>query len=260
MTEKFDPGVIIEYLDDLNREFLYELSCLQIELIQMQKHILETGQRLLILFEGRDTAGKGGSIHRFSHHLNGRHYRVVALPKPTVAEQGQWYFQRYLKHLPDPGDIAFFDRSWYNRAVVEPVMGFCTDEQHERFLDQVNTVEKFLVDDGIHLVKFWYSIDREEQKRRMRERGTNPLKQWKLSPVDRAAAHKWDEFTRYKLKMFERTATGHAPWHVVKGNAKRSARLESIRFVLSRFDYPDRGFTGQRIEPDPAVISTLSGA
>jgi polyphosphate kinase 2 len=259
LSEKFDPAVIIDYVEDLDKDYLYELSCLQVELIQLQKYIMESRQRLLVIFEGRDTAGKGGAIQRFAQHLNPRHYRVVALPKPSAAERGQWYFQRYLKHLPDPGDIAFFDRSWYNRAVVEPVMGFCTEEQHSRFLEQVNTVEGFLVEDGIHLIKFWYSIDIGEQQRRVQDRQVNPLKRWKLSPVDRAAAQKWDDFTRYKQRMFERTATALCPWQIVKGNRKRAARLESIRFVLNGFDYPGKGSTGQRIEPDDSVITVLSG-
>jgi polyphosphate kinase 2 len=255
VTDRFEPEVIIDYLDDVDKDYLYELSCLQVELIRLQKHIMESRERLLILFEGRDTAGKGGAILRFAQHLNPRHYRVVALPKPTEAERGQWYFQRYLVHLPDPGQMAFFDRSWYNRAVVEPVMGFCTPEQYERFFEQVNTVERFLVEDGIRLIKFWYSIDQGEQLRRVHEREVNPLKSWKLSPVDRAAAYKWDAFTEYKQRMFERTSTEHCPWQIVRGNRKREARLESMRFVLSRFDYPEKGSTGQRVEPDPAVVT-----
>lgn len=259
MNERFDPEVILDYVEDLDKEYLYELHCLQVELIQLQKHLRETRGRLLILFEGRDTAGKGGSIQRFSQYLNPRHYRVVALPKPSTAEAGQWYFQRYLRHLPDPGEIVFFDRSWYNRAVVEPVMGFCTPEQHERFLEQVNVIERFLIEDGIALIKLWFSIDLGEQRKRVADRETNPLKRWKLSPVDRAAAAKWDDFTRYKNKMFEHTSTEISPWRIVRGNAKRKARLESLRFVLSRFDYPGRGATGQRIEPDPSIVFTPSG-
>jgi polyphosphate kinase 2 len=256
-VERFDPETIIDHLDDSDRDYLYEVSCLQVELLQLQMHIRATGQRLLILFEGRDTAGKGGAIIRFTQHLNHRHHRVVALPKPTEAESGQWYFQRYLEHLPDPGEIAFFDRSWYNRAVVEPVMGFCTPEQHEAFLEQVNVVEKLLVDDGIHLIKFWFSIDLDEQLKRVLGRKNNPLKRWKLSPVDQAAAARWEEFTRYKNKMFERTSTEYCPWWVVRGNVKKIARLESIRFVLDRFDYPDKGITGQRVTPDPTIVTHM---
>ena len=256
-TERFDPEVIVEYIDDLDKDYLYELSCLQVELVQLQRHLIQTKQRLLVIFEGRDTAGKGGAIIRFTQHLNPRHYRVVALPKPTPAEQGQWFFQRYLQRLPDPGQIAFFDRSWYNRAVVEPVMGFCTLEQHETFMEQVNVIERFLVEDGIHLFKLWYSIDYDEQKRRVEDRKLNPLKRWKLSPVDQAAAQKWDDFTLFKEKMFQRTATQHAPWYRIHGNVKKTARLESMRLVLDHFDYPDKGATGQRLEPDTTIIESL---
>lgn len=253
--KRFDPKVILDYVEDDDFDYRYELSCLQVELIQLQKHVRESGRRLLVIFEGRDTAGKGSAILRFTQHLNPRHIRTVALAKPTETERGQWYFQRYLRHLPNPGEIVFFDRSWYNRAVVEPVMGFCTEEEHERFLSQVNPVERLLVEDGIVLIKFWYSIDFDEQRRRVEDRKANPLKQWKLSPVDQAAALKWDDFTRFKHRMFERTSTDVCPWYVVKGNRRRTARLESMRFVLSRFDYPSRGFTGQRIEPDMTMVS-----
>ena len=259
MADRFEPDVILDYLDGLDREYLYELSCLQVEMIHLQRHLMETRERLLLVFEGRDTAGKGGAIIAFTQHLNPRHIRVVALPKPTEVEAGQWYFQRYLKHLPDPGQIAFFDRSWYNRAVVEPVMGFCTAEQHELFLEQVNVVERLIVEDGTHLIKLWYSIDYQEQQRRVEDRKHNPLKSWKLSAVDQAAAAKWDEFTHYKEKMFQRTATEHAPWYVVHGNARRRARLESMRFVLNRFDYPSKGFTGQRLEPEHDIITVRKG-
>lgn len=255
MEERFDPGVIVDYVDDLDKDYLYELSCLQVELIQLQKHLMETKQRLAILFEGRDTAGKGGAITAFSQHLNPRHHRIVALSKPTAVERGQWYFQRYLKHLPDPGEIVFFDRSWYNRAVVEPVMGFCSMEEHERFLDQVNTIEAFLVADGIHLIKLWFSIDYAEQQRRVKDRKVNPLKRWKLSPVDQAAASKWHEYTQFKEKMYDRTSTAHCPWRIIHGNRRRVARVESIRLVLSVFDYPGKGKTQQRVEPDPAIVT-----
>ena len=186
-TPPFDAALLDEYLDELDREYLSDLLRLQVELLELQRHIRETKQRVVILFEGRDTAGKGGAILRFTQHLNPRHLRIVALGKPTPVEAGEWYFQRYIRVLPTAGEIVFFDRSWYNRAVVEPVMSFCTTEQHEAFMTQVNMVERLLIEDGIRIIKFWFSIDAEEQLRRLGNRAANPLKAWKLSPVDLAA-------------------------------------------------------------------------
>jgi len=234
-----------------------EFIKLQIEMIAMQKWVQETGQRLAILFEGRDTAGKGGSILRFTRYLNPRAYRIVALPKPTELEHGQWYFQRYISKLPNKGQIVFFDRSWYNRAVVEPVMGFCTEEQHEVFMKEVVALEKMLVEDGIHLFKFWFSIDPKEQKRRLKERSINPLKKWKLSSVDIEAQLKWHEYTHYKELMFDRTSWSNAPWLSMKGNNKKKARLEAIRHVLSLLDYTDKGSTGISLQPDEQIITVM---
>jgi len=230
---------------------------LQVEMIAMQKWVQETGQRVAIIFEGRDTAGKGGSILRFTRYLNPRHYRVVALPKPSEVEQGQWYFQRYINRLPNRGEIVFFDRSWYNRAVVEPVMGFCSTEQYEKFMKEVVVLEKMLVEDGIHLFKFWFSIDIKEQKSRLKERFVNPLKKWKLSTVDIEAQQKWHEFTHYKELMFESTSWDKAPWLSLKGNNKKKARMEAIRYVLSSMDYTDKGSTQVNLLPDEEIITVM---
>ncbi|MEH0155807.1 polyphosphate kinase 2 [Limibacter armeniacum] len=228
---------------------------LQTELVTMQRWIQEHNKRLVVLFEGRDTAGKGGAIMRFVRFLNPRGYRVVALPKPTETEKGQWYFQRYLKELPNPGEIIFFDRSWYNRAVVEPVMGFCSEKEYSVFLKQVNQLEEMLFEDGIQIVKLWFSIDVDEQKNRLEERKTNPLMQWKLSTVDMQAQLKWNDFTLYKEKMFESTSTENHPWVVIKGNDRDVARKEAMRYVLSVVEYEGKGLTGERLMPNREVVS-----
>ena len=191
---------------------------------------------------------------RFVRFLNPRGYRIVALPKPNEIQQKQWYFQRYFTQLPDPGEIAFFDRSWYNRAVVEPVMGFCEPDQYEVFMDQVTILEEMMIRDGITIIKFWFSISVEEQKKRLEERKVNPLMHWKLSTVDALAQAKWDEYTRYKEAMFERTSTKRNPWLVVQGNDRDRACLESMRYVLNQMKYAGRGETGSRIEPDPEIV------
>ncbi len=229
-----------------------ELQRLQVELVKMQRWVQEQGKRVAILFEGRDAAGKGGAIRRFIEHLNPRAMRVVALPKPTEMEQGQWYFQRYVNQLPNKGEIVFFDRSWYNRAVVEPVNKFCTKEQYQRFLRQVPEFEHMLYEDGIMLIKFWFSISKEEQKRRFAARRQNPLKQWKISPVDQRAQKLWDKYTRYKEEMFSKTHTSFSPWIIVKANDKKTARLESIKYVLKTVGYRE----GAAFEffPDPEVV------
>ncbi len=232
-----------------------ELKSLQVELIRLQNWVHENNLRVVILFEGRDAAGKGGAIKRFTESLNPRKYRVVALPKPTEVEMGQFYFQRYMAQLPNPGEIVFFDRSWYNRAVVEPVFNFCTEEQYERFMHEVPEIEHALVNDGIILIKFWFSISKETQRARFKERENNPLKQWKLSPVDLEAQKRWDDFTRYKEQMFSRTHTGYAPWIIVNSNDKLSARLEAIRYVLSTIPYEPKGKNSKvLLSPDPAVV------
>jgi len=230
----------IEDFYQVNPKYIDNLYFLQVELLKLQKYINDKKLRLAIIFEGRDAAGKGSAISRFSQFLNPRTFRSVALGKPTKLERGQWYFQRYLKRLPNAGEITFFDRSWYNRAMVEPVMGFCSDEQHQLFMQQVNLVEKMLVDDGVVLVKFWFSIKIEEQKDRIQQRLSVPLIQWKVSPVDLAAQEKWEDFTHYKNKMFEHTHTEHSPWLIVRGHDREDSRMEAIRYVLSLFEYEDK--------------------
>jgi polyphosphate kinase 2 len=230
---------------------------LQTEMVWMQHSLHSQRKRLIIIFEGRDTAGKGGAIMRFVRFINPRYYNIVALSKPTEVEMGQWYFQRYIKNLPDPGRIAFFDRSWYNRAVVEPVMGFCTQQQYESFLRQVVLLENMLLEDGIIIVKFWFSIDLEEQKRRLEERKTNPLKQWKLSTVDAQAQAKWSDFTRYKEAMFKATSTPQCPWVVVQGNDRDLGRLEAMRYLLNNIDYENKGNTGERLTHDNRIIQVI---
>jgi polyphosphate kinase 2 len=231
-----------------------ELLRLQSELVSLQKHIAENNMRVAILFEGRDAAGKGGSIKRFKEHLNPRTSRVVALTKPTEVEKGQWYFRRYIKELPNPGEIVFFDRSWYNRAVVEPVMGFCSNEQYYKFMAQVPEFEHLLYEDNVKVIKFWFSISKEEQKKRFDSRIQNPLKRWKFSPVDMKGQELWDSYTHYKELMFSKTHNNFSPWIMVKTNCKKEARLESMRYVLSQFEYEDKGHSGCRLLPDPNVI------
>jgi polyphosphate kinase len=232
-----------------------ELVKLQIELVKLQRWVLDKEKRLAILFEGRDAAGKGGTIRRFTEHLNPRLMRVVALPKPTEEEKGQWYFQRYIKQLPNEGEIVFFDRSWYNRAVVEPVNEFCTESQYEMFIQQVPEFENMLYEDGVTIIKFWFSISKEEQATRFKARKINPLKQWKLSPIDDRAQELWEQYTHYKEVMFSKTHTSFAPWIIVKANDKRAARLESIRHVLNAIDYAGKNDAKVRIAPDPDVVT-----
>jgi polyphosphate kinase 2 len=232
-----------------------ELESLQIELVKLQRWIHEEGKRLAIIFEGRDAAGKGGTIRRFIEHLNPRSMRVVALPKPTEEERGQWYFQRYMKQLPNRGEIVFFDRSWYNRGIVEPVNGFCTRAEYERFMQQVPEFEHMLVEDGVTLVKFWFSISREVQLARFESRRQNLLKQWKLSPLDSKAQDLWDAYTKYKETVFSRTHTSYSPWIIVKANDKRRARLESIRYVLSLMDYKGKDNSRTSLFPDPNIVT-----
>ncbi len=213
---------------------------LQVELLKLQAWVKESGERVVILFEGRDAAGKGGTIKRFMEHLNPRGARVVALEKPSERERGQWYFQRYIQHLPTRGEIVLFDRSWYNRAGVERVMGFCTDEEYEEFLRQVPEFERHLVRSGIRLFKFWFSVSRKEQRRRFKSRETDPLKQWKLSPIDQASLDKWDAYTRAKENMFLYCDTSDAPWTIIKSDCKRRARLNAMRYLLHRIPYAEK--------------------
>ena len=235
-------------------EYEAELAKLQSEFVDLQKWIAQKKMRVAIIFEGRDAAGKGGSIKRFKEHLNPRNSRVVALTKPTEVEMGQWYFRRYIKVLPNPGEIVFFDRSWYNRAVVEPVMGFCTKKQYEKFIVQVPEFEHLLYEDNLKIIKFWFSISKEEQKKRFDARLNNPLKRWKFSPVDMKGQEMWDKYTHYKEQMFSKTHTNFSPWVIVKTNDKKKARLESMRHVLSQFDYKGKGSSNITLLPDPNII------
>ena len=213
---------------------------LQVELLKLQAWAKETGQRIVLLFEGRDAAGKGGTIKRFMEHLNPRGARVIALEKPTEVERGQWYFQRYVQHLPTAGEIVLLDRSWYNRAGVERVMGFCTDGEYQEFMRQTPQFERQLVRSGIHLIKFWFSVSRKEQRRRFKEREAHPLKQWKLSPIDLASLDKWDDYTKAKEAMFFETDTADAPWTVIKSDCKKRARLNAMRYVLQKLPYSNK--------------------
>lgn len=210
---------------------------LQVELLKLQAWVKASRQKVVILFEGRDAAGKGGAIKRFMEHLNPRGARVVALEKPSDVERGQWYFQRYVTHLPTAGEIVMFDRSWYNRAGVERVMGFCTDEEYREFMRQAPEFERNLVRSGVHLIKFWFSVSREEQRRRFEERKAHPLKQWKLSPIDLSSLDKWEVYTKAKEAMFFNTDTADAPWTVVKSDCKKRARVNAMRYILHRLPY-----------------------
>lgn len=231
-----------------------ELSLLQAQMVALQDYVFRKNLRVAIIFEGRDAAGKGGSVKRFTEHLNPRSMRVVALTKPTEIERGQWYFRRYIKQLPNMGEMVFFDRSWYNRAVVEPVMGFCNSTQYEQFMVQSPEFEHMLYEDGVVLIKFWFSISKEEQKKRFDLRLQNPLKDWKYSPVDEKGQELWDTYTKYKEQMFARTHTSFSPWVIVKTNNKRKARLESMKYVLTQFDYEGRDQSPVNIFPDVDVI------
>lgn len=218
----------------------HSLKRLQVELLKLQKHVKEQNLKVLIIFEGRDAAGKGGTIKRITEHLNPRGARVVALGKPSDVEKTQWYFQRYVEHLPSAGEIVLFDRSWYNRAGVEPVMGFCTREEHQEFLHEVPTFERMLVNAGIKVIKFYLSVSKSEQHKRLKERETNPLKQYKLSPIDIKAQEMWAKYTMAEYSMFMASHTDYAPWTVIDFNKKKKARLDCIRHILRQISYPDR--------------------
>ncbi len=226
---------------------------LQVELLKLQAWVKETGQKVVIVFEGRDAAGKGGAIKRFMEHLNPRGAHVVALEKPSEVERGQWYFQRYIQHLPTAGEIVLFDRSWYNRAGVERVMGFCTADEYAEFMRQTPEFERNLVRSGVHLIKFWFSVSKGEQLRRFKEREAHPLKQWKLSPIDLASLDKWDDYTKGKEAMFFYSDTADAPWTVVKSDCKKRARLNAMRYVLHKLPYANKDI--ERIGPlDPLLV------
>jgi polyphosphate kinase 2 len=237
--------------------YLEQLRLLQIELLKMQQWVKETGARVCVLFEGRDAAGKGGAISRFTANINPRGARVVALAKPSDVERTQWYFQRYVAELPSGGEIVLFDRSWYNRAVVERVMGFCTPEQYATFIRQVPAFERMLVDDGIHLVKLWFALGRDEQKERFEARRNDPLKRWKISPVDEVAVEKYDDYTDAVADMMLLTDTDQAPWTVINGNEKRRARLAAIAKVLGRVPYEPKETA--LATPDPKVAAPAAG-
>jgi polyphosphate kinase 2 len=225
------------------------VKSLQEELIKMQKWIADNEQKVVILFEGRDAAGKGGAIRRITQYLNPREFTIVALPKPTEEEQSQWYFQRYINKLPQKGKIVFFDRSWYNRAVVEPVNGFCTEDEYNIFMNQVNEFERMIIESGIHLIKIYFSITKEEQARRFEDIKKSPVKKWKFSSVDQDALRLWDRYTDFKSTMFDKTNTERAPWYIIKANKKTKARIESIEKVLELIPY---------VPKDTNLISHLS--
>jgi polyphosphate kinase 2 len=230
--DQINPQKVLRYV-----KYEKTLEDLQVELIKMQQWVIRENKRVCLLFEGRDAAGKGGAIRRVTHHLNPRNYKVVALPKPTEQERGQWYFQRYINKLPNPGEIVLFDRSWYNRAVVEPVNGFCTEEEYRRFMDEVNNFEEMITRDGVILIKFYFSITKAEQASRFKDIASNPLKRWKMSPVDAKAQELWDVYTEYKERMFEHTHTDMNPWIILKANRKTAARVAVIKHILNIIPY-----------------------
>lgn len=259
VTAEAFPSGCYPYGDKLKKSrYEKELGHLHLELVKLQAHRQATGNRILILFEGRDAAGKGGTINAFRSYLNPRHARTVALSKPTDREQTQWYFQRYIEHYPAEGEMVMFDRSWYNRAGVEPVMGFCTEDQHREFLKQVTNVERLIVDDGIKFFKLWLNVGQEMQLKRFHDRRHDPLKSWKLSPIDHKALGLWDDYTAARDLMLEKTHSSHAPWTIVRSNDKRRARLNAIRHVLLSLDYDgkDKAAIG---EIDPQIIGSGPG-
>ena len=231
-NEEIIPQKSIRYLDYAKR-----LKKLQVELIKLQAYVIENGQRVIVIFEGRDSAGKGGAIRRITERINPRHFRIVALPRPSEEEQSQWYFQRYIKQFPKAGEILFFDRSWYNRAVVEPVNNFCTKEEYHTFINQVNDFERMITQSGIQLVKTYMSISKKEQAKRFDEIRNNPLKQWKISKVDEKAQELWDSYTDYKNKMFDNTIQSGIPFKVIKANRKTEARIDAIEYLLKKIPY-----------------------
>lgn len=245
------------YKEKLGREeYEHQKAELQIELLKLQKWVGDTGERIVMIFEGRDAGGKGGTIKRFMEHMNPRQAHVVALTVPSQREQGQWYFQRYISTLPSKGEMALYDRSWYNRGVVEPVMGFCTPKQHKLFLKQAPAFEKMLTEEGIRLYKFWFSVSREEQFRRFKSRETDALKQWKLSPVDQDGLQRWDEFTKAKNQMFEKTDVPWAPWTVIRSDGKKRARLNCMRHVLHSLPYKGKN-KKIAVPADPKILGSV---
>lgn len=249
----FEKGTY-PYKNKLDRgAYEADKSALQVELLKVQHWVQETGQKYVLLFEGRDAAGKGGTIKRFTEHLNPRAARVVALNKPTDEERGQWFFQRYIKHLPTAGEMVLYDRSWYNRAGVERVMNFCAPSEYLEFMRQTPEFERMLSRSGIKLFKYWFSVTQDEQKKRFSSRETDPLKRWKLSPIDRASLDKWDDYTEAKEAMFFYTDTADAPWTVIRSNDKKRARLTCMRHFLSQLDYPNKDLEVAS-PPDPLIF------
>lgn len=241
------------FVKNWHLEYEQELKCLQIELMKLQLHMQRTGDRMLMIFEGRDAAGKGGTIKRITANLNPRNTRVVALTKPNETESSQWYFQRYTPHLPSAGEMVLFDRSWYNRAMVEPVMSFCTDEQNKRFLKDVPMLEEMLVKDGIHLFKFYFSVSKDVQKQRFDSRKTDPLKQYKLSPVDNLAQKYWNEYSVRKFQMLSETNRTMSPWTIIRSDVKKSARINCIKYILANMEYEDK-VSAEDLLCDPKII------
>ncbi|MDJ0778294.1 MAG: polyphosphate kinase 2 [Gammaproteobacteria bacterium] len=259
IIRRFENG-IYPYPDKIGRDqYESEKAELQVELLKVQKWVKDSGKKIVILFEGRDAAGKGGAIKRFMEHLNPRGARVVALEKPTVAEQTQWYFQRYINHLPSAGEIVLFDRSWYNRAGVERVMGFCEPGAYLEFMRQCPEIERMLVRSGILLFKYWFSVTQDEQRRRFESRREDPLKQWKLSPIDQASIDKWDDYTEAKEAMFFYTDTADAPWTIVKSDDKKRARLNCMRHFLSTLNYDGKDLDSFG-EADPFIVTSSDHA
>ncbi len=259
IIERFENGMY-PYADKMGRaEYERDKAELQVELLKLQKWVKQRGKKVVVLFEGRDAAGKGGTIKRFMEHLNPRGARVVALEKPTIAEQTQWYFQRYINHLPSAGEIVLFDRSWYNRAGVERVMGFCEPGAYLEFMRQCPEIERMLVRSGILLFKYWFSVTRGEQRRRFESRKGDPLKQWKLSPVDQASIDKWDDYTEAKEAMFFYTDTADAPWTIIKSDDKKRARLNCMRHFLTSLDYEGKNLDTIG-EPDPFIVTSSDHA
>lgn len=250
----------LPYGDKISRkQYEAEKKQLQIELLKMQNWVKETGQKVVIIFEGRDAAGKGGTIKRLTEHLNPRGARVVALEKPSETEKDQWYFQRYIQHLPTAGEIVLFDRSWYNRAGVEKVMGFCSNQEYLEFNRDVAELERMFVRSGIKLFKFWFSVSRDEQLRRFQKRRVDPLKQWKLSPIDLASLNKWDSYTEAKESMFYYTDQADAPWTVIRSDDKKRARLNAMRFILNQMDYSNKA-DDVDLTPDPLIVQKAKDA
>ena len=259
VIRRFENGMY-PYEDRIKKsEYEKEKALLQVELLKVQRWVKESGKKIVIIFEGRDAAGKGGAIKRFMEHLNPRGARVVALEKPTVAEQTQWYFQRYIKHLPSAGEIVLLDRSWYNRAGVERVMGFCDPSAYLEFMRQCPEIERMLVRSGVLLFKYWFSVTQEEQRSRFESRKSDPLKQWKLSPIDQASIDKWDDYTEAKEAMFFYTDTADAPWTIIKSDDKKRARLNCMRHFLASLNYDDKNFELVG-EPDQFIVTSSDHA